>query len=173
MANIVTTDKFPAGTPNAAGEIEQGPDGRVFMAAYWDATAPSTCSKGDAVFVTVDFDGTTALTSPQIAAAATISVAQIAGIVCATLTAAGLVWVQIQGRNDFTKVDGTTDVGIGDTLQMVNGQVYLVQDSASAISADSLAIALEAETDTIAAQGGTAASASHSIYLFNRLVTIG
>ena len=167
----ITVDKIPYGVP-ALGQVQTWADGREFLGCYWDASAPSTCAKGDFCHIQDDSDG---VYTPQIEACATSStVFRRGGVICATLTAAGYVWVQTKGPCEFAKVDGTTDVAVGDTLEAVNGAVHVVQDSATDLTLDSVAVAKEAETDTIAAQvtaDGTAAATT--IYILDRPAGIG
>lgn len=165
-------DVFPEFTGDFYGQRITVEGKGDYVWCYWDGSAPSTCSKGDWVFF-----GTAGqiANNPAIAAAATSSVQQDAGVVTKTLSAAGGVWVHAgPGRCDIAKIDGGTDVAKGDMLQLVNGAVHVVKDGGAALTADSVAIAEEAETDTIAAQTSAGKDlASHSVYLLGRKVTIG
>ena len=77
------------------------------------------------------------------------------------------MWVQTRGRCPFAKLEGTTNIAIGDQLQMVNTQVYAVQDGGAAMTTDSIGVA-EVAYDTNAVS-----SADKAIYLHGREVIIG
>ena len=153
------------------GESVDFGDGTEYKYLYWDGSAPSAIAVGNFVFL-----GTTGKTTvaynPAIAAAATSSVTQTAGVIIDDATqsmlpaTAGGVWVQTKGICTTAKFEGTTDIAIGDQMLLVNAQVYAIGSGSTALAATSIGIALVAYTTN------SASTATKSIYLHGRGITI-
>lgn len=131
---------------------------REFVYCY----AAAACAKGDLLRVGIAGHATN---NPVASTVATTAVPTEFGIATATLTGAGGLWVQVKGRCSFAKVDGTTDVAAGDALQGVNSAVHMVKDGGSALTADTIAYAEEAQADNSAV--------AIDVYLLGRDATIG
>jgi hypothetical protein len=166
--NTVPANKIDvlAGTPCVYGEKVGFQDGTEYVCAYWDGAAPAALAVGDLVFVGA-VGKTTASLNPAVSAAATSAVSQVAGVVVVAPTAAGACWVQTKGICDVAKLEGTTDIAIGDMLQAVNAQTYLVKDGGTSLTADSIAVS------RVAYAADEASTASKSILLLGRQITIG
>lgn len=142
-----------------------------FVYAY----SAAAVAKGDHKFI--GFTGlTTAVYNPAATTPVTCAIAMEVGVCMYATSAAGGVWLQTKGQCPFAKLDGGTDVALGDGLQLVTAAVYAIKDAVAGtvITADTYAISLIAETRDLAAQ--TAAGkdiASSLIYLLGRSVTIG
>lgn len=86
-------------------------------------------------------------------------------------TAAGGLWVQRSGRCICIKLDGGTDVADADLIQLTNGQVYAIKDSA--FGQETIGVSEEAETKSIAEQVTAAETTwDHQVYLFGNRVVI-
>jgi len=144
-------------------EVKVG-SSNVFKLCYWNGTSPATLTKGDWVHIGVA-PSTTYAYNPLVGAVATTAVGTLGGYVTKTLTAAGYVWVQIEGECAYGNVIGHASMAIGSFLQGVTGQAYLGFDSASAKSADSVGQISTAYT--------TVTAAAKTVRLIRREATIG
>jgi hypothetical protein len=157
--DLATMTNFDYGT-----EIEL-PDGTKYIYAYWDGSAPATAiAKGDVLFYGAGAGATVGL-NPRVTAPATTAVQVKVGVACQAKTAAGGLWLQIEGPCAFASVLGAATVAVGRALQCVNGQVYLADDGGTVLTADTVAYSQVAYTTTSAAL--------KAVYLLNRAVTIG
>lgn len=82
-------------------------------------------------------------TNPSAIAPATLAVYQYVGVATKTTTAAGWQWYQIKGDVNAL-VEGTTDVAVGDYLEVLNTELSFKKD-ATARSTNSVAIAQAAQ----------------------------
>ena len=134
----------------------------MYQYIYQDSASPASVAEGDWVFIGAV--GLATADNPAASPAATTAIPQNVGVAIDDYTVAGGMWVQTKGIGN-AKVDGTDDVTIGDQLQLVNAAVHAVKDGGTALTVDSVAIALEAYT--------TGAAALKSVYIHGRAAIIG
>lgn len=121
-----------------------------YKCAYYDGSSPVEAHmvKGSLCVLGPDYAATSLADSknPYCAPVTTSAVYREFGVTTATLTEAGWYWFAIEGEIDTLCVEGTTDIGVGDTLKPVNNENYAVQDHATTMTASAVAVAREAFT---------------------------
>lgn len=151
MADIIPVDEQQGAVRyNAAGQKEK----KVYFASGFTQYRPYS------VMQTAD-----AATSP--AALAPVTNATYAGEICVpqgtTTTTAGWYWAVVEGVCNAAVDGDTTDVGLGDFLEVINAGTAFIIDHATAPTGSAAAVAREANTG---------AAATKEIYLLGRQVVI-
>ena len=121
---------------------------REFIRAYWDGSDPAAILAGQPVAISYD-TGATGY-NPLVMQPATLAIYRYIAVATVAITAAGWYWFQIRGLCEAL-VDGTTDVGAGDYLEVINAGTAFVVDHATIRSAVSVASAIDARTADSAA----------------------
>jgi len=169
---VVAIESLVLATPDAYGEKAFVTDSEGYKEFVYCYTALTSLQKGSVVCITLD-TGDSAGQNPRAVLPATSSIYNKFGICAETVTAAGGIWVQTYGRCSHAIVDGTTDVGINDPLKAANGVHSLVIDHTDTGTASMIAIAEEAETDTLTVQGSaTYGTNDHTVFLLDRWATV-
>ena len=142
------------------GQIVKQGD-KVFYWVYWDGAAPTALAQGQAVqFVPYKYaTGKIGYKLQTVAAQAAITPFQ--GVACDGLSAAGHIWVQVEGTCELAEVSksDSLDAG-GESLELIANGTTLIYD-ADTLSAKTVAIILETNT-------GTSGSATKTVYLLGR-----
>ncbi len=129
---------------DAGRRIKSG--GCEYVCAYHDAGAslsPASSLAGAVLVLSYDTgDGTLC---PILIAPVKLAVYQYVAVAREAIAVAGWYWVQVEGACSAL-LDGTTDVGVGDYLQLYETNANMILDSATTISTHSCANALEART---------------------------
>ena len=145
MTEIITAHGYPYGI-GEPGEIVEWKDGRSFICAYFDAgtLSPATALKGAAL--AISFDTGDGVESPIAIAVGTLAVYRYIGVALQAITTAGWYWFQIKGECQAL-VEGTSDVAVGDYLEVLNTEDSFKLDHATVRSVNSVAVALAAQKD--------------------------
>lgn len=117
-------------------DLAQGTKSADGVNEYVTAKAHGTLAVGDVVVIAYDEDG------PETAAAATSTVYQQVGVVCTAATVGLEVLLQTRGFAE-AMVEGTTDVAVGDFLEVLNTENEFKKDGTR--SANSVAVAVDAQ----------------------------
>jgi len=134
----MTDDTYPtiaAGADMVGKEVVSSDGEKAFVCAYY---AGSSLAAGQPV--TLSYGGAYPV---AIIEAATTAFAVKTGVATKAMTAAGYLWVQVEGLCEAL-VDGTTDVAAEDYLEVINSGTAFIKDGAARTTVSG-AVAVDAQ----------------------------